>query len=155
MAFKVTKWLPEDPAVLAAIGRIAVRHGQLNYCLRMTVKSLEGVSVGDALPGTEWEGSRKLSKRIKRIARAHFGDGDVLKWLEEILNRSRLVTERRNDLLHGLWCQKLDGEPGIRTDHEFQAIPTIAELDDLANTLDQVTDDLNSARLKLPPKPIR
>jgi hypothetical protein len=34
MASMIFMGLPEDQAVLAAIGRIAIRHGQLDYCLR-------------------------------------------------------------------------------------------------------------------------
>jgi hypothetical protein len=150
MAFKVTKWLPEDAALLAAIGRVAVLHGQLDYCLRMTVKSLEGVSVGKALRDTEGKGPGELSTKIRKVAG---GDGDVPEPLREILNRARLATDRRNKLLHGFWCKRLDGTPGIRTEHgtkprsvEFGPIPTIAELEDLANELDQVEGELNSAR---------
>jgi hypothetical protein len=35
--------LPEDQEVLAAIGKIALRHGQLDYALKMAVRSLAGV----------------------------------------------------------------------------------------------------------------
>jgi hypothetical protein len=156
MAVMVETWLPDDLALLAAIGRVAVLQAQLDYGLRMTVKSLEGMDVGSALRDTEMAGSKDLKKRIKRLARKRIGsDDDALKQLCAILERARRATERRNTLLHGFWCKKPDGEPGIRTEHgpkpravEFRPIPTIPELEALASELDQIADDLNSARLK-------
>jgi hypothetical protein len=154
MAFMATKWLPEDPALLAAIGRVAVLHGHLEYCLRMTIKSLTGIDVGKSLHETELKDFRKLRCRIEEEARQRIGDRDAVAKLLKILDRSRVATDTRNKLVHGFWCKR-DGTPGIRTEHgkkprvvEFRPIPTIAELDDLANELDQVEGELNSARSK-------
>lgn len=148
MASMILMGLPEDPAVLAAIGRIAIRHGQLDYSLRMTVKSLTGVSILEALDGTARQGSRELRERIKKIARKRLGEGDVLVRLCAILERSQRATDRRNDLLHVLWCHELDGGPVIRTErHAFATIPTIEELDAVADELHKVANDLNFARL--------
>jgi hypothetical protein len=33
--------LPDDPALLVAVAKVAIRHGQLDYVLRMTVKTIE------------------------------------------------------------------------------------------------------------------
>ena len=49
---------------------------------------------------------------------------------------------------HGLWAQKLDGEPVIGTKgHEFQPIPTVVALEAVVDDLSQVAKDLNHARL--------
>ena len=52
MAWLIYMLMPEDPAVLAAVGKIALRHGQLDHVLRMTIKSLTGVSMNEALDAT-------------------------------------------------------------------------------------------------------
>ena len=69
--------------------------------------------------------------------------------LDAILERSRRATEKRNELLHGLWAVELDGDPVFRTPgHEFRAIPPIAEPEAVADDLAQLAKDLNSARLE-------
>ncbi len=45
--------LPEDPALLEAAGRVALAHGQLELILRMTIKTLAGLSVDEALNATQ------------------------------------------------------------------------------------------------------
>ena len=57
--------IPDDPAVVAAVGRIALRHGQLDYILRMTIKTLAGLSIQDGLDATARLGSRDLRERIR------------------------------------------------------------------------------------------
>ncbi|MGA7263547.1 MAG: hypothetical protein WCB44_00790 [Stellaceae bacterium] len=106
--------IPEDPAVVGAVGRIALRHGQLDYMLRMTIKSLGGLSTQDALDATARLGSRDLRERIRKLARHRLGEGAPLLRLEAILQRVAKATERRNHLLHTLWAHELNGAPVIR-----------------------------------------
>jgi hypothetical protein len=141
--------LPNDQQVLAAIGKIALRHGQLDYALKMAVRSLAGISIDEALDATERQLSRELRDRMRRLARKRFGEGDVLVRLDAILNRSRRATERCNELLHGLWAYELDGGPVTRTHgREFQPIPTVEALEAVADDLAQIAKDLTSARLE-------
>ena len=53
--------IPDDPSVVAAVGRIALRHGQLDYILRMTIKTLGGLSIQDALDATARLGSPRFT----------------------------------------------------------------------------------------------
>ena len=140
--------VPEDPAVVGAVGRIALRHGQLDYILRMTIKTLGGLSIQDALDATARLGSRELRERIRKLARQRLGEGAPLLRLEAILQRAAKATDRRNHLLHTLWAHELDGAP-IRdeNDHTFKAIPTPAELDAVASALAEIATELNTARL--------
>jgi hypothetical protein len=80
--------VPEDPAVVGAVGRIALRHGQLDYILRMTIKTLGGLSIQDALDATARLGSRELRERIRKLARQRLGEGAPLLRLEAILQRA-------------------------------------------------------------------
>jgi hypothetical protein len=141
--------IPDDPAVVAAVGRIALRHGQLDYILRMTIKTLAGLSIQDGLDATARLGSRDLRERIRKLARRRLGEGAPLLRLEAILQRAAKATDRRNHLLHSLWAHELDGAPVIRDEHshDFRPIPTIPELDAVATSLAEVASELNTARL--------
>ncbi len=44
----ITLDIPTDPNLMAAVGKVPLRHGQLDYVLRMTVKSILGLSVREA-----------------------------------------------------------------------------------------------------------
>jgi hypothetical protein len=139
--------LPDDPKVLAAIGKIALRHGQLDNALKMVIKDLTGTTIQEALDATERQGSRDLRERVRKLARKRIGEGNVLVRLDAILERSRRATMRRNDLLHGLWAYELDVGPVISTrGHEFIAIPTVNELESVADELNQIAMDLITAR---------
>jgi hypothetical protein len=140
--------LPEDQRVLAAIGKIALRHGQLDYALKMTVRSMAGISIREAIDATARQSSRELRERVRRLARKRFGESNTLVLLDAILERSRRATEARNRLLHGLWAHELDGGPVMRSDgHEFGPIPTVAELEKVADELAVIAENLTSARL--------
>ena len=66
--------LPQDPQVLAAIGAVGVRHGQLDNAVRMTVKSISGIGLEPALDATEGMTSHKLRQLIRKMARKKLGD---------------------------------------------------------------------------------
>jgi len=152
VAFKVTSWVPDDPVLLAAIGKIAVRHGQLEYCLRMTIKSLTGADVGKSLRETELKNFKELRCRVKKEARQRIGDNNAVANLLTILDRARAATDRRNEWLHGFWCKR-NGVPGVRIERgkkprasDLRPIPTVSDLEKLASELDQLADELNFAR---------
>lgn len=140
--------VPTDEKLLAAIGKIAICHGHLDHILRMTLKTLSGVTVQEALDATVRQGSRELRNRVRRLAKQRLGEGEPLVKIEALLEQSRRATERRNELLHGLWAQELDGEAVIRNEeHKFSLPPSIAELESLASELAAITKNLNFARL--------
>lgn len=144
----ITFGLPDDPALLAAIGKVAIRHGQHDYVLRMTIKTLLDLTVRDALDATHRQGSGELRELIKRLVKQRLGEGEALVRLRAIMTRSARATQRRNELLHGLWASTLDGEHVIRHDDQtFQPIPTVIELEDLATKFEDVWKELNEARL--------
>ncbi|MEA2780953.1 MAG: hypothetical protein QOK29_2497, partial [Rhodospirillaceae bacterium] len=68
--------------------------------------------------------------------------------LQAILEQCRLLSTRRNELLHGLFAAELDGEEVFRAAGlRFRPAPKMAELDELAADLETVTGQLNTARL--------
>jgi hypothetical protein len=134
--------------VLSAIGKVAVRHGQLDYALRMMVRTLTGVSIDDALAATEGTMSRDLRQRVRQLALKKFGDGTVLIRIDALLQRASAATQRRNELLHGLWVNELDGEPMFRNKGAaFERSPRIKDLTSVADALAKIRDDFNEARL--------
>lgn len=56
--------MPEDRNLLEAAGRVALAHGQLELMLRMTLKTLTGLSVDEALDATEKSKNWELRKDI-------------------------------------------------------------------------------------------
>ena len=141
-------YIPDDPKILEALGTISLRHSFLDHILRMTVKSLTGISIQDAMDGTAFQGSSTLRKRILRIARDKLGEGSALIELQAILERCRRATERRNDVIHSIWAQELDGDPKVRTENGWKPIPNVTELNALSEELVALTKQLNTARLE-------
>jgi hypothetical protein len=140
--------LPDDPEFLSAYGRVSIRHAQLDYSLKLTLKSVSGVAVEEAIRATAFANSMSLRKRIQKLAKLRFGEGATLVRLQAILERCRQVTERRNRLIHGVVANNLERvDPHVR-DHQGRApLPTPAELNALANEIYAVCAELNDARL--------
>ena len=141
--------IPGDPSLLAALGKVAIRHGQLDYVLRMTVKSIRELPISEALDATARQGSRELRERVRKLAKQKLGEGEPLTRLDALLERSRRATDKRNELLHRLWAHQLDGEPVIRDDdHNWLPIPSVADLEHWADELATLATALNEARLE-------
>lgn len=141
--------VPEDQEVLAAFGEVALRHEHMNHILRMTIKSLAGITPTEALAATKYESSRQLRDRIKVLARKALGEGTALLKLQALVNRCEKLTERRNDLVHGLWVKELDGDAYVRDAYgNERPLPALAELKTLANEIEVYTRQLNLDRLE-------
>ena len=148
MATMITFYVPTDKDLLAAFGEVALRHEHLTHILRMTIKTLARLRVDEALDATVYDGSRQLRERIRKLARQRLGQGEALLKLQAILERCRRATDRRNELIHGMWAKELDAEPLRRgNDHTWHPLPTAEDLRALANELQRLTDELNTARL--------
>ena len=146
----ITLDIPTEPSLLAAVGKIALRHGQLDYVLRMTVKSILKIPVREALDATDRQSSRELRDRVKKLAKKKFGESTTLVKLDALLNRSRQATDKRNEVLHSLWAKDLQGNLVIRDDdgHSFRSSPTESELEQVASDLATIASELNNARLE-------
>jgi hypothetical protein len=146
----ITFSLPNDEALLAAIGKVAIRHGQLDYVLKMMVKSIERLRIREGLDATERQSTSELRQRVRKLAKQKFGEGPALVRLDALLTRSRRATDRRNELLHGLWAVDLaDGREVFRHEgHDWGEQPTVANLEALADELAAIAGELNSARLE-------
>jgi hypothetical protein len=103
--------LPRDLDVLAAVGRVAIRHGQSTRMLRMTVKSILGLPVREALDATARQSFGALKQRVRKLAKQRIGEGKPLCQLDAILQRAQVVTKTRNSLIHDLWAYDAEGNP--------------------------------------------
>jgi hypothetical protein len=141
--------MPEDSELQAAIGRVAVRHGQMDHILRMTIKSICEVTPQEALLATNGSMSGQLRQRIEKLARKRFGDGPALVKLQAILRRCQKLSGQRNKLLHGVFARELDGPDLFLEDgYDPGPPPTVPELDALCSELDVVINELNLARIE-------
>jgi len=144
----MTFHIPDDP-ILKALGWISVAHAHLDYILRMTFKTLAEVSIDDALEATEGTGSAVLRDRLRKLAKKVLGEGAALIKFQAVLHRCRLATEQRNDLVHNIITQDIEGgEARMRTRHgSWTAVPTVAELKQLAKVITGLWQEVNGARL--------
>jgi hypothetical protein len=154
--------LPTDRNILSAVGEIALRHGQLDNALRMTIKDLTGVSKTEALDATARDGARELRERIRKLARQRLGEGPALVRLQSLLMRADRATQKRNELMHAVWGTELDGGPMIRgDDHSFRKAPSVRQLRKWNDEIVTILDDLIRARFDgflfeaLKPKPTK
>lgn len=141
--------VPQDQELLAAFGEVALRHEHMNHILRMTIKSLAGLTPAEALAATRYESSRQLRDRAKVLARKRLGEGRPLLKLQAMLNTCGSLTDKRNNLVHGLWAKELDGDAHVR-DAEGCArpLPMLQELRQLAKEIEDHTKIFNFERLE-------
>ena len=141
--------LPDDPHLLAAAGAVALAHGHLEHVLRMTVKSLCGISTHDALDATAYQGGNELRRRIRRLARNRRFNELVMTKLDAVLNHAATASRKRNELIHRPWAVDEDGNVVVKDEeHSWGSPPTIRDLENLQHQISLVVEELNHARLK-------
>jgi hypothetical protein len=62
----------------------------------MTIKSLSGITVEEALKATAFHGSKQLRDRIDKLARQGLGEGAALLKVQALIETCRQLTDRRN-----------------------------------------------------------
>lgn len=145
--------VPDDPDFLRAFARLTISHAHLDHILRMTIKTLSGVSPKVAIDATSRQGSAELRERIRKLARHALGEGSALLQLQALLNRCEQATRRRNEIVHGLIGQELDGELTVMTDANiWRSLPLASEVDALQSQIEALWQELNTLRLEGPIK---
>jgi hypothetical protein len=141
--------VPEDPEWLKAFGRVSVVHTHLDHILRMLIKTLANVAVEVALNATDSEGSAALRDRIKKLAKQRLGEGAALLGVQDIVERCRRVTERRNTLIHTTIASDwLDTEAILyRAGFPAAPLPTAQDLESLEKEIGQLIGEINQVRL--------
>jgi hypothetical protein len=138
--------------MLAALGEVALRHAHLDHMLKMTIKSLLGITIDAALVDTRQNPSWKLRKRIEDEARSRLGTGDDFDRLSELLERCRGLSEQRNRFLKDIWAVHLS-EPHVGTQAQlgndllWRPTPSVEEVRELAASIESMVDEITDARL--------
>lgn len=149
MAKMIMFHVPSDQALLAAFGEVALRHEHLSHILRMTIKTLAALEVDEALDATAFDSASLLRDRVRKLAKQRLGEGKALLQLQALVERCRRATEKRNDYVHSVWAQELDGEAVRRgNNHQWLPIPSVPDLQTLSQELLALTQELNIARLE-------
>lgn len=142
-------YVPDDKELLAALGEVTLRHEHLNHILKMTIKSIAGLTVAEALNATQYEGARQLREYIRKLARKKLGASGACLKLSALLTRAERLTNQRNRLTHGIWAKELAGDPGLMgAPGELEALPSVDQLKALASDLVVLIQEINAARLE-------
>jgi hypothetical protein len=145
----ITFHVPKDQELLAAFGEVALRHEHMNHILKMTIKSLADLTPTEALAATMHESTRQLRDRIRKLAKKRLGEGKPLLKLQAMVSACKKLTDKRNELVHGLWARELDGDAHVRDAcGSVRPLPTVQELRQLAKDIEELTNRLNFERLQ-------
>lgn len=141
--------VPADEKLLAAVGRVSIRHGFLDLVLRRTVKILADITLEEADRALAHTGSRELRELIRKLAIRQLGKASVavLK-LQALLSECERVTARRNRYTHDVWSTDwLDSDPVLVGPHDQIPMPSAAEVEQLADEIFAIAGKINAARL--------
>jgi hypothetical protein len=134
--------LPNDPSEVVAIGKVAIRHGQLDHGLKLTIRSIRAISVEQALAETKRKSVHQLQALVEEHAQDRFGEAPILVRIRELLHLSRQATDHRNSVLTELWTTESKGA----AIHVPEGPPRVAELEAVAENLFSVVKELDHER---------
>jgi len=101
--------LPFDSALRAAAGDAALAHGQLELMLRMTIKSLAGLTIKETLDATQKSKNWELRQEILNIFKSKTKDPSLRMKLKALLGKCSRLSQERNKLRHNAWALSKDG----------------------------------------------
>lgn len=137
-----------DAGVLAALGRLVIMQGHLEYILKMTFKSLRGISIQDALRHTNKKTGKALRKEVLKLAKDKLVEGEALDQLLTLVDRAWKAATKRNPFVHNVWARiNFDQLHLQNDDHSWRAAPTKSEIDDLTYEISNILVMLNETRL--------
>ena len=142
--------VPSDPAVLQALGEVALRQAHVDNALRMMVKTLAELDLQEGLDATARENSSSLRRRVRKLAKQRFGEGQALCKVQALVERARRATQDRNTIMHSVCGRDVDdGITRLRgNDHTWGVFPSVEKLRALTNELRTIADEMNHERLE-------
>ena len=144
----VTLELPKDHELLIAAGRVALRHGQLEYMLRLVVKTLAGLTINEAMDATREHKNWEVRDEIKKLISQKTKDRSLILKARALLGESGRLSDRRNELLHKPWAIGEDGTVVVKSaDHAWVHGTSTKDLNGLADQILELVVKLNHARL--------
>ena len=152
MAQKIVFQLPQNEALQAAVGRVAMAHASLEYLLRLTIKSITRKPFGDSLASTRRNMSKRLRNKILKLAKEKRFDSDTTQKLADLVFDVGALSEERNHILHRLWAELTEGDIRVSDEndklHPLDISAEIAKLNNLADRIWAMVGKLNRARRK-------
>jgi hypothetical protein len=140
--------VPNRPQLLEALGRLAVAHTHLELILRYTVKSLSGLSGSKSLDLTRRKSISDLRKRIKKRFKKHNPSAAEASRLDEILEKAKLLSGKRNSYMHRAWSETEAGQTVLQgEDLELGAAPSEAVIERITSEILVLGRKINDARL--------
>ena len=149
MSSKGEFYLPDDD-ILRELGRLQVRHSQLDHTLRLAIKRMLGISIDDPGYWTETRGmAAELRKRARVLIAKRYGDDDIADRLNQVLDDAEDATTQRNRLLHSSWM-KVPGEEPVLHDrdntlkmHVGFKLPSVGEVASVSEQVERIQRVLN------------
>jgi hypothetical protein len=136
-------YMPDDE-LLKQLGRVAIRHGHLDYVMRLAIKRLLGISTDDPGYATETRGmSRELRKTLRTHAAAKL-EGELLELLESLIVHAEAVTTLRNRVIHAVWMRVPGQEPRLYDKDRNYPLPTAVQLAHIEQRIDTVLKIINA-----------
>lgn len=149
MSSKGKLYLPDDD-ILRELGRLQVRHSQLDHTLRLAIKRMLGISIDDPGYWTETNGmAKELRKRARKLIAERYKDDDIAGMLHQVLDDAEAATAQRNLLLHSVWMQVPGGEQVLHDrDKMLQAhvgfkLPSAREIASVSKRVEKIQRVLN------------
>ena len=139
--------LPGETIHLAAAGKVALTHGQLEQTLRMLYKTLTGLKVKEALDATEGMKNWELRKICGKLFNHHTSDVVQRERFRAILGKCKRLSEERNSMIHNCWAIDDDGSVVVKSpSHQYVKAPTPEELEELAEEIQSLAIQINTER---------
>jgi hypothetical protein len=143
--------IPSEPALLQALGRLAVAHGNLEMVQIMCLKTLTGLAPDKALEKFRGKTAKSIREKIENIIVEHAGQGQEkrVNGFKELLLDARCASSRRNAFLHRFWAYRDDGEWVTSADEShWEPLPAVAAIEDLIAFIQTTTARLNKERFE-------
>lgn len=140
--------VPNRTHLLEALGRLAVADTHLELILRYTVKTLSGFSGPKSLDPTKRKPISELRKRIKKRLKKHHPTAAETYRLDELLEKTKLLSGKRNSYMHRAWSETEAGQVILLEDDlRLGAAPPEAAIERLASEILALGKQINDARL--------
>jgi hypothetical protein len=141
----------DNSELMAAAGRMLIRHSNLDYQLKMLIRKLAGVTPEEARRAFAYVGSQELRKLVNAHATREFGiKSPLLIKIQALLAECREATDRRNEYVHLIWAKEFglgDKSHLFGADSKLKPFPTKGALDKLDKEIARLVNELGNANL--------
>jgi hypothetical protein len=151
VSLMITLDIPPDARLCEALGRLAVAHGNLEMVQLMCLKTLQGLTPGEALERFRKTSARDIRKLIEEevAQRARPHQKAAQDKLQDLLLDARSASRRRNAFVHRFWGCEPSGNWLTSFDgNRWEPLPTIPAVEDLVEFTRITTARLNSERMQ-------